>query len=239
MDESIKMIIACEAFRGELEAFIESIKVNILWIEQALHNVPDKLHLKVEENIKEAEKVLNPGDIILLFLGNCGGSLKGISSETLTLIYPDVDDCIPIILGSIERFKHIQAERPGTFFLNKNWIDAGEDPLCSSRKYIEMYGEKKGWKISKLMYKNYTHFSLIDNGCYELDKYRNHVHKACEKFDKIYLEENGDLKFVEAILNRQCAMVSIRPKSQNEESEVRCQSRKAFFPETVRINNDM
>lgn len=43
MDESIKMII-CEAFRGELEAFRESIKVEILWIEQAMHDVPDKLH---------------------------------------------------------------------------------------------------------------------------------------------------------------------------------------------------
>jgi hypothetical protein len=211
MDGSIKMIIACEAFKGELEAFKETIKVKILWIEQAMHNVPDKLHLKIEEKIKEAEKVLNPGDIVLLFLGNCGGSLKGISSRTLTLIYPDVDDCIPVILGSLERYKRIQAERLGTFYMNKNWIDAGEDPLSSSKKYIEKYGEKKGWRVSKVMYKNYTHFALIDNGCYELEKYRIYVHESCEKFDKIYSEEKGDLKFVEAILERQCAMVTIPP----------------------------
>ncbi|TGE32967.1 DUF1638 domain-containing protein [Desulfosporosinus sp. Sb-LF] len=232
MDKQIKLIIACEAFKGELEVFKETITVDILWIEQALHNVPDKLHLKVQEKIQEAETYLNPGDIVLLFLGNCGGSLKGISSETLTLIYPNVDDCIPVILGSMERFKAIQAEKVGTFYLNKNWIDAGEDPLSSSRKYIETYGEKKGWKVSKVMYKNYTHFTLIDNGCYTLDKYRMHVREACEKFEKIYSEEKGDLKFVEAILNRQCEMVTIPPNAQNDESKQIYQTRKAFFPET-------
>ncbi|WP_407313517.1 DUF1638 domain-containing protein [Desulfosporosinus sp. SB140] len=233
MDNSIKLIIACEAFKGELEAFKDSINVKILWVEQALHNVPDKLHIKIEEKIQEAEKILIPGDIVLLFLGNCGGALKGISSKTLILIYPDIDDCIPVILGSMERFKRIQAERPGTFYLNKNWIDAGEDPLNSSKKYVETYGEKKGWKVAKLMYKNYTNFSLIDNGCYALEKYRIHVHEACEKFEKIYSEEKGDLKFVEAILNNQCPMVTILPKSQKNDCEESYKSRMAFFPEEI------
>lgn len=231
MNKDIKIIIACEAFRGELEVFQDSIKVKILWIKQAMHDVPDKLHLTLEEKIKEAEKILHPGDIVLLFLGNCGGSLKGISSETLTLIYPDVDDCIPVILGSMERFKRIQAERPGTFYMNKNWIDAGQDPLSSSKKYIEMYGEKKGWKISQLMYRNYHCFSLIDNGCYELEKYRAHAQEACAKFAKEYVEEKGDLKFVEAILDRKCEMVTILPCPKSDQSGQIYQSRKAFFPD--------
>ena len=228
MDESIKLIIACEAFRGELETFKELIKVDILWVEQAMHEVPDQLHLKIEEKIEEAENLLPPGDTVLLFFGNCGGALRGISSETLTLIYREVDDCILVILGSKEHFRRLQAERPGTFYLNKNWIDSGQDPLNSSRKYIRTYGEKKGWKISKLMYKNYHYFSLIDNGCCELEKYRAYTLETCEKFGKEYLEEKGDLKFIEAILNRLCEMVIVLPRLQNEESY---QSRKAFFPE--------
>jgi len=150
----------------------------------------------------------------------------------MTIIYPNVDDCIPVMLGSMERFKAIQAERLGTFYLNKNWIDAGQDPLSSSRKYIETYGDKKGWKVSKMMYKNYTHFMLIDNGCYAIEKYRKHVHEACKKFEKIYCEEKGNLKFVKAILNRQCEMVTILPNSQNVKLEQNYRSRKNFFPET-------
>lgn len=232
MDRSIKLIIACEAFKGELDAFKESINVDILWLEQAMHNVPDQLHSKIEEKIKEAETVLNSGDIVLLFMGNCGGSMKGISSKTLTLIYPNVDDCIAVILGSMERFIHIQSERAGTFYMNKNWIDAGEDPLSSNKKYIEKYGEQKGWKVSKLMYKNYTHFSLIDNGCYELEKYRLHVYEACAMFDKQYSEEKGNLEFVESILQRQCDMITILANNQNGETESIYQNRKTFFSES-------
>lgn len=232
MDKAINLIIACEAFKGELGFFKDSITVEILWIEQALHNVPDKLHLNILKKIEEAEEYLNPGDIILLFMGNCGGALKGISSQTLTLVYPNVDDCIPVILGSMEKFKAIQTEKPGTFYLNKNWIDAGEDPLSSSKKYIATYGEKKGWKVSKLMYKNYTHFTLVNNGCYAPNKYRIYVQGACKKFEKIYCEAQCDLKFIEAILNRECEMVTILPNSHNDQLQQIYQSRKTFFPET-------
>lgn len=232
MDESIKRIIACEAFKGELEMFKEMITVNICWLEQALHDVPDELHRRVKEKIQEAEEDLNPGDTVLLFLGNCGGALQGISSQSLTLVYPNVDDCIPVILGSLEKFKAIQAERTGTFYLNKNWIDAGQDPLSSSRKYIETYGEKKGWKVSQLMYKNYTHFTLIDNGSCVLDKYREHVQEACRKFGKVYSEEKGNLKFIEGILNRQGNLVIIPPSSGTHSSGEVYQSRKRFFPGT-------
>lgn len=233
MDRSIKMIIACEAYRGELSAFAHEIKVPILWIEQALHNVPDQLHRIILEKIKEAESGLNPGDTVLLFLGNCGGALTGVYSKTLYLIYPDVADCIPVILGSLAKFNNLQAEMPGSFYLNKNWIDAGEDPLNSSRKYIEAYGEKKGWKVARLMYKNYTDFVLIDNGCYDLDSYRLHVHESCTRFGKAYREEKGDLKFIEAILNRECAMVEIAPDSR-EQAGVEYKSRGEFFPEKLK-----
>jgi hypothetical protein len=229
MDKTIKLIIACEAFRGELSAFEEAISAPVLWIEQALHNIPDQLHTKILAKIKEAEEILKPGETVLLFLGNCGGALKGIYLKSLNLSYPDVDDCIPVILGSMEKFKSLQAERPGSFYLNKNWIDACEDPLNSSNKYITTYGEKKGWKVAKLMYKNYTHFVLIDNGCYELDSYRKHVQESCVKFEKDYLEEKGSLGFIDAILKRECPMVNIAPNPQGQAAD-QYKSRAAFFP---------
>lgn len=229
MDETVKLIIACEAFKGELSAFSDAIKLPILWIKQALHNVPDQLHSEIAVKVKEAEELLPPGETVLLFLGNCGGALKGIYSKTLYLTYPDVDDCIPIILGSMDKFKRLQAERTGSFYLNKNWIDAGEDPLNTSKKYIDTYGEKKGWKVAKLMYKNYTHFVLIDNGCYDLSGYREHIHESCRMFDKAYFEEKGDLNFIQAILKRRCEMVNIPPNSVEKVNE-KYQSRSAFFP---------
>ena len=211
MKQEFKLIIACEAFRGELEFLTKDTDIQILWVQHSLHNFPKQLNMKIKDKIEEAEETLHAGDTVLLFFGNCGGALDGIQSKKLNLVYPDVDDCIPILLGSEERFRYLQKERPGTFYLNKAWIDSGQDPGGTSKSYEEIYGEVKGWKVSKRMYKHYTHFALIDNGCYDLHNYRKHVTETCEKFEKDFIEEKADLSYFLAILNNQCRMRKIAP----------------------------
>lgn len=212
MDEVIKLIIACEALKGELSYFRDSITAEILWVEQFLHDVPDRLHTVLQEKVHQAETILPPGSTVLLMFGNCGGALDGLQSSTLQLIYPDVDDCIPLILGSKEKLNQLRAVRPGTFYFNKAWIDSKQDPLGANQKYRERYGVEKSWRISRRMYKNYTHFALIDNGCYELEGYRDHVMEACQSFDKTYIEEKGSLDFIQAGLNNRCSMRKILPR---------------------------
>lgn len=213
MDDGIKLIIACEALKGELSYLSDFINPEILWVEQFLHDVPDQLNVVLKQKVQQAEGILPPGSTVLLMFGNCGGALDGLWSHTLELIYPDVADCIPLILGSRERFNTLQQTRPGTFYFNKNWIDSGKGPLGSNQEYVERYGLDKGWKISRRMYKHYTHFALIDNGCYELAGYRDHVLEACRCFDKIYIEEKGSLDLIQAALNNRCRMRRIPPRS--------------------------
>lgn len=213
MDIPFKLIIACEAFRGEVEYYKNQIIGDVVWVEHSLHDYPDRLNQKIKEKVRAAEEFLLPGETILLFFGNCGGAMKNLQSESLVLCYPKVEDCIPVLLGSLEKYLRLQAERKGTFYFNKDWIDSRQDPLGSVSKYVEMYGEEKGWKVSRRMYKNYTHFALINNGCYEVEKYRNHVLEACRRFAKEYVEEPGDLSFIEAILEGKTPMVTIQPRN--------------------------
>lgn len=209
MNRTIAMIIACEAFRNELACFKDIIDVDILWIEHSLHNVPLKLNQKIREKLAEAEQILPAGSTVLLFFGNCGGALENLQTEGLNLVHPDVQDCIPIIVGSVAGFSQMHKSRPGTFYLNKAWIDSGEDPLGMIRKYTEHYGAKKGVKVAQKMLANYTHFALIDNGCYELQVYREHVKKACAVFAKEYAEEKGSLDLVHEILTHKIPLKEI------------------------------
>ena len=213
MDEHINLIIACEAFKDELKYFQEVISAEIFWIEHSLHDNPNKLNMKIKEDIETAEKILQPGSTVLLFFGNCGGALEGLRSDTLNIIYPDVHDCIPIILGSLEKYHRLHAERPGIFYLNKAWIDSGAGPLGCVKKYSEIYGEVKGWRAAKKLYKGYTHFMLIDNCSCELQPYRKHVQEACQLFEKDYIEEKGSLDFIAAILNNKCTLRKIPASS--------------------------
>lgn len=218
MEEQISLIIACEAFKDELEHFKDVIEVEIAWIERSLHDLPSKLNMKIRAEIGAAEKRLAPGSTVLLFFGSCGGAMEGLQSETLNLIYPDVDDCIPIILGSMEKYSRLRTERPGTFYLNKAWIDSGDDPLGCARKYGQIYGEEKGLKVTKKMYRSYTHFMLIDNGSYEPEPYRKYVKEVCALFEKEYAEEKGSLDLVSAVLNNRFRMRMIPSRQQKLEN---------------------
>ena len=200
------IIIACEVFKGELEYFKDSINAEIFWLEHSLHEVPAELNMKIKEKIMEAEETLAPGSKVLLFFGNCGGALEGIQSATLNIVYPDVHDCIPILLGSMERFYQLHSEKPGNFYLNRAWIDSGRGPMGTLNQYKERYGDEKGLRAAKKMYKNYSHFTLIDNGCFEVGPYRKHVQDACGNFEKAYSEEKGSLDLVNAILNNRFQM---------------------------------
>lgn len=195
-----RIIIACEAFKGELEKAADVLRDRVFWLEHSLHDDPAELNSRIRAQIKAAEELLEPGGTVLLFFGNCGGALEGIQSASLSIVYPDVHDCIPLLLGSMERFYQLHAEKPGNFFLNRAWIDAGNGPLGILRKYKERYGDEKGLRAAKKMFKNYTHFTLIDNGCYDPESYRNHVQEACHVFQKTYAEEKGSLDLVRDIL---------------------------------------
>jgi len=215
LDDNIKLIIACEVFKSELEQLKDQIKVPILWVEHSLHNLPNKLRLELQKKIDEAEKQIAPGSTVLLMFGNCGGALEGIGSKTLRLIYPEVHDCTPILLGSVEKYEKLQLERPGSFYFNHAWIESGNNPLGKHEYYVKRYGKELALELSQEIYKNYTHFVLINNNCGDLPKAREYVKRACEKFNKQYAEEIGDLSFIIRILNNQYRMVNILPKEAN------------------------
>lgn len=215
MDDNIKLIIACEVFKSELQQLKDHIKVPILWVEHSLHNVPNKLKLELQKKINEAEREIPPGGTVLLMFGNCGGALDGISSKTLKLIYPEVHDCTPILLGSVEKYEKLQMERPGSFYFNHAWIESGNNPLGKHEYYIKRYGKELALELSQEIYKNYTHFVLINNNCGDLPKAREYVKRACEKLNKQYAEELGDLNLIKKILNNQHRMVNILPEDDN------------------------
>jgi len=219
MNNDIKLIIACEVFKNELESLKSEISVPIIWIEHSLHSVPNKLRRKIQEEINKAEKEMEPGSKVLLMFGNCGGALNELHTNMLHLIYPEVPDCTPILLGSMGKYTELQNHRPGTYYFNNSWIESGNNPLDKNREYALKYGEELAWELSNEIYKNYTHFTLINNGCYNIEKSREFVKESCRQFNKEYSEEMGSLEFIADILNNRCRMVHILPDSEKEENE--------------------
>lgn len=160
------IIVACQTIRDEVNLAIAETGVHypVLWIESGLHNFPDRLGQKIQEEINKIENV----ETILLAFGYCGNSLLGIKSSRAQLIIPRVDDCISLLLGSYQRRQSMNKE-VGTYFLTKGWLENEQNLLSEYERCVVRYGKDKALKVMKMMLNNYHRLMVIDTQAYQFE----------------------------------------------------------------------
>jgi len=168
-------IVSCRTIEREVRKAMQETGLDcpVSWVESGLHNFPKKLNAALQEILDGIE-----ADCVLLALGSCGNSLAGLKAGNYQMVYPRVDDCISMLLGSVEARR--QYER--TYFLTKGWLQ-NEANIWSEFEYtVRKYGNKKALRIMKEMYKHYEILSLIDNGAYDVQEIRDTAEKIAEAF---------------------------------------------------------
>ncbi|MBP2634527.1 MAG: hypothetical protein H6Q72_434 [Firmicutes bacterium] len=190
-------ILACQTLQAELTLAVQETKVDfpIIYIESGLHNTPELLHKRIQEEINRIDNV----DTILLLFGYCGNSLLGVKSDKATLVLPKVDDCIPLLLGSCEARKNISKEM-GTYFLTKGWLDYENNLLQEYERCIERYGQSRTSKIMKIMLGHYKRFMLIDTGAYALESVLVKTQAVAEKLNLCHAVTPGSLRLFHKLL---------------------------------------
>jgi hypothetical protein len=160
------IIVACRTIENEVKKAIEETGAAhpVIWIESGLHNWPEKLHRRLQEQISCIDNV----EYIIMAFGYCGNSLLGIESPNARLVIPRVDDCISLLLGSYQKRQQMSAEM-GTYFLTKGWMDYENNILKEYERCAARYGNEKAERVMKIMLENYKRLALIDTGAYNLD----------------------------------------------------------------------
>lgn len=162
-----------------------------------LHVNPDALRRALQEAIDTS---ITSADIILLGYGLCSQGVVGLRANNCTLVVPRVDDCIAIFLGSGEAYKAQSRAEPGTYYLTKGWIEAGDSPFDEYDSLVEQYGEQKArWLMGQVL-KNYTRLALINTGQYELERYRDYCRRTAERFGLRYEEIPGSSALIKKML---------------------------------------
>lgn len=190
------VILACQTMKDELELVIRQSGINypVVYLESGLHNDPEDLRAKVQEQVDTIE-----ADIILLVFGCCGKGLVGIKSSKARLILPRIDDCITLLLGSTENRRRIPNEI-STYFITKGWLDPAGNVMWSYLDWVERYGEQKALRLTKKMLAHYTRFMIIDTGAYSLDDIIPKIQNSCEKFNMHYDIIPGSLRLLQRLL---------------------------------------
>ncbi|KUO53553.1 MAG: hypothetical protein APF76_12150 [Desulfitibacter sp. BRH_c19] len=190
------VIIACETIQDEvMKAIFETgTKFPVIWIESGLHNYPEILRDKLQDQIN---KIANVDEIYLAF-GYCGNSLLGVHSEKAKLIIPKVDDCISLLLGSC-KIREDLAQEAGTYFLTRGWIEHENNIIKEYNRCIEKYGKEKATKVIKMMLEHYKCLVLIDTGAYLTKDYLHYSHSFASSFGLEHKIVHGSISFLKRL----------------------------------------
>jgi hypothetical protein len=112
-----------------------------------------------------------------------------------------VDDCIGIFLGSREAYlKQVKAE-PGTYYLTKGWIEAGDNLFGDQNQIVQRYGPEQAEILIKKMLQNYTRLVFINTGKYRVEHYREYTERAASRFGLRFQEILGATTLVDKMAN--------------------------------------
>ncbi|KNZ40457.1 DUF1638 domain-containing protein [Acetobacterium bakii] len=190
-----RTLIGCGVLRKEMEAFLEDSDIECRWLQDKLHNEPDKLHLEIQNAIDQE----SDADIIYLTYGLCGKALVGVQAKQCPILMPKVDDCIDIFLYG---HKDIGALRCTSYFVSQGWL-WGEDGIGYEHDRMkEKYGEKRAMRIAKTMFKNYQYLLFIRTGV-ETDEDRQKCDEMAEKLGLGVNETQGNIHLLEVLTNNE------------------------------------
>jgi hypothetical protein len=163
-----------------------------------LHVNPESLKRVLQETIDASAP---PAETIILGYGLCSQAVIGLQANGCTLVIPRVDDCIAIFLGSGEVYRQQFRAEPGTYYLTKGWIEAGDGPFAEHDRLVARYGQEKAEWVTQQMLKNYTRLALINTGQYELERYRVYSRRTATRFGLRYEEIEGSTALVKKMVH--------------------------------------
>jgi len=186
-------VIACATVVEELTPLLPA-GVQCQVFDFGRHVAPDRLKEALQDAIDAAPASART---IVLGYGLCSNAVVGLRSDACTLVVPRMDDCIGIFLASDEAYKRQRSSTPGTYYLTKGWIEAGNGPFGEYRGMVERYGQEKAdWLMDRIL-SHYTRLALINIGQYELERYRTLARQTAEQFGLSYEEIPGSTRLLQ------------------------------------------
>ncbi|UMZ74341.1 DUF1638 domain-containing protein [Natranaerofaba carboxydovora] len=195
------VLVACETLKKELEASIEETEVDyeIIWVESGLHNTPEFLKSRLQEELDKLDNENNNVERVLLAFGFCGNSVLGLKSRNFELILPGVEDCITLLLGSDDKRKEV-SDSGGTYFLTRGWLDNEKNIWYEYSQTVEKYGEEKADRIYEMMLKNYSRLGIVDTGIDDIEDFSKTTKQIAKALKLEHFILPGTLEYFKKLL---------------------------------------
>lgn len=204
------VIIACEVLRPEMELLAQDMPAppSMLFLEQKLHDYPEKLRETFQEHVNTFEKEHQGPLTILCGYGLCGRALCGVHSSRATLVFPKLHDCIPLLLGCGQQDANAASSREGaTYWITPGWLTSFLIPFHLEAHqrfalYEKKFGPAKAARMVKaedallVNYKNACHIRWAEMG----DTYVSDAKEVASVTALPYSEREGSSGYLAELL---------------------------------------
>jgi hypothetical protein len=190
-------VIACATVVEELRPLLPAGMI-CETLDFGLHVRPEDLKVRLQQAVDGVSSSIK---YIVLGYGLCSQAVVGLKSARSTIIVPRADDCIGIFLGSASAYQQQHQLEPGTYYLTKGWLEAGDTPFKQHTELVERFGAEKAARITGLTLKNYTRLALIDTGQDNMDRYRQESKGYADRFNLRFEEIQGSLNLIRKMIN--------------------------------------
>ncbi len=173
--------------------------VDVVLMEQGLHDEPDKLRSEVQKALDNTCDVQgHPYDASLLGYGLCSNGIVGLSAK-IPVVAPRGHDCITLLLGSKDRYQEYFDSHRGVYWYSPGWIESGKQPSKERyEKILEEYKEKYGddnaqylMEVEQNWIKEYNWATYVDWGLADSNEYKNYTKRCAEFLHWNYYELKG------------------------------------------------
>jgi len=197
MNKMNTVILACRTIEAELNAVVNEIgcKYPILWIESSLHIDPESLKKCIQGELDHISNV----DRVILAFGYCGNAILGLKASNYKIIFPRVDDCITLLIGSCEKRKKISSEM-GTYFLTKGWLDYEKNIWVEYQDTVKRYGKAKADEIYKIMLQHYKRLGVIETNAFNMEDFLEKTRQIAEDLKLKQEVIPGTLSYIKKLL---------------------------------------
>ena len=102
--------------------------IDIVLMQQGLHNEPDKLRNEVQQALDCTTDLQGRSyEASLLGYGLCSNGIVGLSAK-IPIVVPRGHDCVTLLLGSKDKYKQYFDSHRGVYWYSSGWIETGNQP---------------------------------------------------------------------------------------------------------------
>lgn len=204
-------LIACKVVQREAYycASRSGNIVDVVLMEQGLHDEPDKLRTMLQKALRETTDIEgNRYDAVLLGYCLCSNGILGLECD-VDMVVIRGHDCMTLLLGSKDKYRDYFDSHHGIYWYSSGWIDCAPMPgkdRCEKllAEYKEKYDEDNAQYLMEMeqgWMKEYEWATFVKMGLCDETKYKEYTKECAKYLGWKYDEIEGDISLMQGLVD--------------------------------------